>query len=264
MNYPERFGWPIIRALFVVLLAISWEAAVEYRLLDSFYVSSPARVCSRVAAWVSSGEIVVHVGATMSEAVAGLGLGMALGLILAAALIVSGTLRYLLLPLAIASNAIPKYALAPLFILWFGLGYPSKIAMVTSVVFFAVFLTAYEGMQQSNRQLHLHLTFLGASRWDRIRHISIPSSIPWLVNGVRMAVGFSLSSAIVAEYMGASRGIGYLIEHSQSFFDSTGVMAGLAVVVALALPLDFGLRLGARRLLRWQQSTIAEGYRDVL
>lgn len=248
----EKYGWFFLRVGFFLFIFFIWEFLVIIKYADPFYISSPSMILNKIYLWFSEGSIYAHIFVTMYEAVIGLIIGTIIGISLAAMLINSNTLKNLFLPIAIASNSVPKYALSPLFILWFGLGYFSKITLVVTVVFFSIFITSYEGMLQSNSTLHNHLKMLGAKRWDIIKYLSIPSAMPWFLNGIRMSVGFSISAAVISEFLGASKGLGFLIEHSQSYFDSTGVFAGLFILVGFALPMDYLLKITIDKILKWK------------
>ena len=150
-------------------------------------------------------------------------------------------------PYLIAGYGMPKLALAPLFILWFGLGLLSKVVMVISLVFFVVFFSTYTGIREVDRDLVNNARILGANPRHMIRHVLLPSALTWIFSSLRTSVGFALIGAVVGEYLGSHEGMGYVISYAESMFNATGVLAGLLVLMAAVIAIDIALkRLDAR------------------
>src|SRR5581483_8964204 len=130
------------------------------------------------------------------------------------------------------ANALPRVVLAPIFLLWFGLGIWSKVALGWTVVFFVVFFNAYRGVREADTVLIANARMLGASERQLIRHVLLPSALSWIFSSLHVSIGLAIIAVVVGEYLGASRGIGYVIAQAEGTFDTTGVFAGMAVLAA--------------------------------
>jgi NitT/TauT family transport system permease protein len=152
----------------------------------------------------------------------------------------------------VALNAMPRVVLAPLFILWFGLGLTSKVVMVISLVFFVVFFSTYTGIREVDRDLVSNARILGATPGHMIRHVLLPSALTWIFSSLRTSVGFALIGAVVGEYLGSHEGMGYVISYAEAMFNATGVLAGLLVLMAAVIAIDLGLKRLDRRFSYWK------------
>ena len=162
-------------------------------------------------------------------------------------------------PLMVALNAMPRVVLAPLFILWFGLGLLSKVVMVISLVFFVVFFSTYTGIREVDRDLVNNARILGATPRHMIRHVLLPSALTWIFSSLRTSVGFALIGAVVGEYLGSHEGMGYVISYAEPMFNATGVLAGLLVLMAAVIAIDLGLKRLDARFSYWKP--VADGAR---
>jgi NitT/TauT family transport system permease protein len=197
--------------------------------------------------WVRSGFIVRHLVVTLQETIIGFLLGTLLGVTVGFAFAQWQTLALVFDPLMVALNAMPRVVLAPLFILWFGLGLVSKVVMVISLVFFVVFFSTYTGIREVDRDLVNNARILGAGPRHLIRHVLLPSALTWIFASLRTSVGFALIGAVVGEYLGSHEGMGYVISYAEAMFNATGVLAGLLILMAAVIAIDLGLkRLDAR------------------
>jgi NitT/TauT family transport system permease protein len=146
----------------------------------------------------------------------------------------------------------PKIALAPLLILWFGIGIESKVAMSALIVFFLVFLNTFAGVRDVN-PLYLHVTsIMGASSMQQLRLVIFPSAAAWVLTGLKVSVPYALIGAVVGELISSNRGIGFLIGQASGLFDTAGVFSGLAVLAATGIILNAGLKKLETHLLRWR------------
>ena len=152
-------------------------------------------------------------------------------------------------------NAIPRVVLAPIFLLWFGLGIWSKVAFGVTLVFFIVFFNTYQGVREVNRVLVDNTRMLGAGERDLIRHVFLPSALSWIFSSLHVAVGFAIVGAVVGEYLGASKGVGFVIAQAEGTFDTTGVFAGIVVLSFFVVLVDILVNRVERRLLRWRPET---------
>lgn len=230
------------RIAIAVLFLGGWQLASD-RIFASFYVSSPAAVIERLVALVGSGELWPHLTQTLIEVALGLLIGVPLGALTGMALGFSTLLGGWLLPYMMALYSLPRVVLAPLFIIWFGVGLISKVTMVVTMVVFVIFYNVYQGVQEIDRDLLDVAKSLRANRLQTLRWIVLPSLVPWLITGLRLSIGIALIGAVIAELIAANQGLGYYIKFSSNMLDVTGVFAGLAVITIVAI--------GLEQLLRW-------------
>jgi NitT/TauT family transport system permease protein len=235
----------------VVMLLAMWEIGVRLDVIDPFYVSAPSRILRHGRALLAEGILIRHLSITLSEAAAGLILGLLLGMITGFLFASSPRVDAFLQPFLIIINALPRIAFAPLIILWFGLGFTSKVVIVVSLVYFIVFFNTYRGFKEVSPILLKNARVLGAQRRQILYHIYLPATMSWTFASIRTSVGFAIIAAILGEYIGASAGIGYLIDNAQSQFDATGVMTGLAILTLVVAALDPVLRWVEGYFLKW-------------
>jgi NitT/TauT family transport system permease protein len=241
-------GW---RLLLSAALLVAWEVAAA-TITTPFWISQPSRVFGRLATLTASGLLFWHVWATLQAALLGLTLGgvvgVALGLLLGAYPRVAAVLD----PLLMGLNSLPRVALAPLFIIWFGIGLPSKVILAFSLVVFPVLINAYQGVRGVDSTLVDMLRTMQASPWQIARRVTIPSTLPWIFAGLRIGLGMSLIGAVVGELVGSNRGVGYYVESAAANFDTTGVFAGLVILMILTIALSELMKLAEGRLFRWK------------
>ncbi|KKF01341.1 ABC transporter permease [Mycolicibacterium obuense] len=241
----------IVGRVAIAVVALSaWELSSD-RLFSSFYVSSPTAIAARLVDLVRTGELWPHLIQTLIEVALGMLIGVPLGAVLGIVLGMSQILGGWLLPYMMALYSLPRVVLAPLFIIWFGVGLISKVTMVVTMVVFVVFYNVYQGVRQMDTDLVDVARSLRASRAQTLRWIVIPSLVPWLITGVRLSIGIALIGAVIAELIAASEGLGYYIKYSSNLLDVTGVFAGLAVITAVALTLEQLLKVVERRVAPW-------------
>lgn len=231
---------------------LTWQGLVTAGLLDKFFFSRPSEILARVWQWASSGTIWVHLAITLTEAALSFAIGVALGIVLGFLLARVDWLAALLDPYIRIANALPRVVLAPIFLLWFGLGIWSKVALGVTVVFFIVFFNTYQGVRDVDGVLLNNARMLGASERQLIRHVLIPSALTWIFSSLHISIGFAIIAVIVGEYLGASKGIGYVISQAEGVFDTTGVFAGMTVLAAVVLVVGAGVNRLERWLLRWK------------
>jgi NitT/TauT family transport system permease protein len=230
----------------------AWEAAGRLNRQVHFYFSTPSSIFLRISQWFNAGEIWSHVGITMWETVLSFLVGVLLGLGLAFLCYYSPTAEQVLLPFFDMANAIPRVILGPIFILWFGLGVVSKIALGLSLVIFIVFFATFRGLKEVDPNLINKVRLLGGTQRDVMLNVLLPSALVWVFTSLRTSVGFALVGAVVGEYMGSAKGVGHLIQFSEGMFDSTGVFAGLTVLSIMVLMLNVILERLESRFTAWQ------------
>jgi NitT/TauT family transport system permease protein len=251
---PKEVGGGFMLA-YQVLLGVSflllWQGA-SGRLIDDFFISNPWEVGKRLYEWIINGSLFVHLWATVYATLMGFFVGAVGGVILGIWLGVSLFASRLLNPYLNALNALPKVALAPLFVLWFGLGIESKIALAAVLVLFLVFLNTYAGVREVDQDLVDGARLMRASRAQVITKVIIPSSMSWVFAGLKISVPYALIGAVLGEMIAANRGLGYLVQFSGSQFDSAGVFAVLFVIALLAVALNFLVEVVQYRMQQWR------------
>ena len=235
----------------IVFLAL-WEY-VSGRWVKPFWISSPSAIYAQLADWVITGELWLHVQITLTETLLGFVLGAVSGIAVGLALGLNKRLAAVLDPFIIAFNSLPKIALAPLFILWFGVGLLSKVVLATFVVFFLVFYNTYSGTLAVEQELVDVLRLMGGSRWQIVRKVILPSVLLWIFTGMKISVPYALIGAVVGEMMASNKGLGYLIQAAAGQYDTNGVFAALFVLMVIATGLHAALKLSERLMLRWKE-----------
>ena len=238
---------------FGALLVGLWQLLSHHGVVDPFYFSRPSDIAGRIGDWLADGFLYRHLSVTLQEAawalVLGVLAGLAAGLSLARLPWLDWTVGHYLR----MANAVPRLVLAPIFVLWFGLGMWSKVALGVTLVFFAVFFTTYQGVRDVDPAVIDNARMLGASERQLARHVLLPSALSSILSSLHLSVGLALVGAVVGEYLGSTEGVGYVIAQSQGLFDTTGVFAGMAVLMVVVLALDHLVDRLERRLMRWKQ-----------
>jgi sulfonate transport system permease protein len=240
--------WQIVLGVAVLLV---WQGA-SGRLIDDFFISNPLEVGRRLFQWIADGSLFMHIWATVYATIVGFVIGAVIGVVLGIWLGVSSFTARLLNPYLNALNALPKVALAPLFVLWFGLGIESKIALAAVLVLFLVFLNTYAGVREVDQDLIDGARLMRATRAKVIAKVIIPSSMSWVFAGLRISVPYALIGAVLGEMIAANRGLGYLVQFSGAQFDSAGVFAVLIVIALLAVALNYLVDLVQDRMQLWR------------
>lgn len=249
-----RFA-PALRArgdqlLVLLALIIIWQAlSVAF---GSYWIGSPWGVLTRFAAGVASGELLRHTSYTLTEAVVGFLIGALPAAALPFALRRRPVLSAILDPFMVGGYGAPKLALAPLFILWFGIGIESKIALVAITVFFIVYFSAQAGVRALDARLVQMAKVVGATERHLARHIVFPGAVPYIFTGLRIAMPYSIGGAVIAELISSNRGLGYLVQLGAMNFDTTGIFVALAAVTCIVFLGNWSVNALERRLLRWR------------
>jgi len=240
-------------AIVIVMLGL-WEWTGRAFHTD-FWTSRPSAIAVELVRWGQSGDLASDLRITLIEAGAGFIIGSVCGGLTGFILGWVRTLGDLFEPFVLSLYTLPKIALAPLFVLWFGIGVTNKIMFSAMLVFFMVFFTTFQGTRQVDQDLVENARLLGASRWGIWTKIAIPYSAVWMFTGVRIGLPYSLIGAIVGEFVAAEAGVGFRIKEATSFFNTAAVFAGLIVLMAISLVLLGLLRLIELRVMRWQTAS---------
>jgi NitT/TauT family transport system permease protein len=234
-----------------------WHVLTATEVLPRFFFGEPLVVLSRIYEWFASGKIFPHLGVTLLETLLAFAIGTLLGLIVGLWLALSPTASKLFDPYITALNSMPRVILAPIFAVWFGLGIWSKVLLGVTLVFFIVFFSVFNGVREVSPVILANARMLGASGRQLLRHVYLPSATAWVFSSLHASVGMAFVGAVVGEYLGSAKGVGYLILQAEGVFDINTVFAGILVLTACALVLDFGVSLAERRLLRWRPGSVS-------
>jgi NitT/TauT family transport system permease protein len=237
-------------AAFAALLAV-WEAAGQAGLINPMYAPNPSRVGAALVDLFSDGRVWPHLDATFTAALGGLALGVAVGVLLGVVAALVRFIAELIEPVMTVLNAIPRVILAPLFVIWLGIGLASKVALSFILVAVLIFFTVFGGIRQVDRRLVERVVTLGGSRWSLVRHVYLPSVAAWVLGNLKIAVGFAFTGAVVGEFVAATHGLGYLLSFAQSTYNAA-LMFALILLILVVVLLIFGVagRL-EKYLLRW-------------
>ncbi len=255
MKYPGRAGLYLRRTLALVAVLIFWQAGVGLlHWINPFYLPAPSAIAATLYTLFADGSIYTHLEATFGAALAGLALGLATGIVLGFVAALVPRLAELLEPVMVLFNAIPRVILAPLFIIWLGIGLPSKIALSFILVVVIIFFSVYNGIRDVDRQLVERVKTLGGGTGMLIRDVYIPSVVSWVMGNLKVALGFAFTGAVVGEFVASTRGLGYLLAFAQSTYNAALSFALIVIVAAVVMLLFAGAARLERRLLRWKYS----------
>ena len=260
---PTRGNLRIWQAGLLVVIFVLWHLLTRPGLIPpivfendqqaAFFFGEPLKVFGRIWAWfVTHADIYQHLWVTLLETVLAFGIGTVLGLASGLWLALSPMAALITDPYIKALNSMPRVILAPIFAVWFGLGIASKVALGVTLVFFIVFFNVYQGVKEVSPVVLANARMLGASARQLLRHVYLPSATSWVFSSLHTSVGLAFVGAVVGEYLGSSRGVGYLILQAEGSFDINTVMAGILVLTVFALLLDGAVGRIEQRLMKWQ------------
>lgn len=241
----------LVKLLPGVALLIFWQWA-SGRLIKEIYVSKPSAVVERLYELFVSGEIYPHLWITGQELVLGYVIGVAGGVFGGYALGRSPRLARIFEPYVMAFYGIPKIALAPLFIIWFGIGIGSKVALASIMVFFLVFYNVFAGVRSVDRELVNLTLVMGANQRQLTYHVFLPAAAPFVMLGMRLAIPYSVIGVIVGEFTSSIQGLGLFIHEASSTYDPAGVFAGIVILLGFVTTANIVAGAIERRLLRWR------------
>jgi NitT/TauT family transport system permease protein len=244
-------GLAIIRTSMLVVFLVGWEWA-SGNLIPKFWISSPSAIAAILGRWIADLSLFGHVAATLSEMAIGYVIGAAFGVAAGLCLGFLPRLERIAAPLISALYALPKIALAPLFVILFGIGLESKIVLVASTIFFLLLYNTLDGVRDIDRDLVQALEVMGATRGEIVRKALVPATMPWIFTGLRIAVRYAFTAAILGELMASNEGIGYLIEASAGDYNTAGVYAAVFVLVAFSVLFTELLTRTEASSLRWR------------
>ncbi len=252
----------LYQVLVLVACFVLWHALASPTLLPplyfddnykaAFFFGEPLKVIERLWNWFASGDIYPHLWVTLLETVLAFVIGTVSGVLIGLWLGLSPTSSAICDPYIKAANAMPRVILAPIFFVWFGLGMASKVALGVTLVFFIVFFNVYQGVREVSPVVLANVRMLGATPRQLLRHVYLPSAMSWVFASLHNSVGLAFVGAVVGEYLGSAKGVGYLIHQAEGVFDINTVFAGILLLTAFALVLDWIVGLLETRLMVWQ------------
>ncbi len=221
-------------------------------LMPKFFFSTPTDVLGRVWKMFATGIVWKHLWITLTETALAFVIGSVTGGVIGFWFARKPNLAAIFDPFLKAANSLPRVVLAPIFMLWFGLGIWSKVALGVTLVFFIVFFNVYQGVRETPPVVVANARMLGMNDRQLMRHVYWPSALTWVFSSLHASVGFALVGAVVGEYLGAAAGLGYLIHEAEGVFDVTGVFAGMIVLAIFVIAIDWAVTLVENRLLVWR------------
>jgi NitT/TauT family transport system permease protein len=247
------FNRPLTRQLIgLAVLLIVWQAAANAGWLNPLYMPSPLKIWAALVQLFGAGTIWPHLAATFAAALGGLAIGVVVGVILGAAAAILPVIAELLEPVMILLNAVPRVVLAPLFVIWLGIGLASKVALSFMLVAVLIFFTVYTGIRQVDRKLVERVITLGGGRGTLLREVYMPSVTAWVLGNLKVAVGFAFTGAVVGEFVAATKGLGYLLSFAQSTNNAALMLALVLVIMVFVLLIFIASEWLEKRLTRWR------------
>lgn len=245
----------IIRVFIIVGLVVLWEVSARQKWYNPFFTSYPSEILADLVEFIKSGDLAYHTIITLREAFYGLFFGTVLGISLGVLFGQFITLGRIFTPILTAINGIPQLTLAPVYVLWFGLGLTSKVFLAGLMVFFCVFFSTYNAIRNTEQKLIESAHILGANSIQTLWYVVLPYCMPWIISGIRSGVGACMVGAIIGEYMGASGGFGWMVTYATSFFMIRRVMSCIFILLIVGIVLNKVLDFAEKKILRWKVDT---------
>lgn len=231
----REFGLKIIPACIMVFLVFIWQVAVNMFKIQTFILPSPVKVLK--ALYEERSLLLTHTLVTMGEAFAGFGVAIVLGIIFGLLMGYYKPVRMALYPIFVVTQTIPLIILTPLFAIWFGFGFLPKVIIVVLVCFFPITVTFTQDLIKSDEDMDSILKVMGASKWKSFRLARIPQALPGLFSGLKIAVTYSITGAVISEWVGAKQGLGIYMTRAMTSFKTSVLFADVVIIVVLSLVL---------------------------
>jgi NitT/TauT family transport system permease protein len=258
----RRIQVQVLRVGLALTLFGSWELLTRVGIVDPFFWGQPTGIAAQIRKWIlhgtAQGPLWQQVAVTMEETVLGFIIGVVLGVVFGILLGRNRFLADVMAPYIKAANSIPRVVLGSIFVLAFGLGMQSKVALAVVLVFFIVFFNAFQGVREVDRNLIANARILGADDRRLTTEVIIPSALSWIMASLHVSFGFALVGAVVGEYLGATQGVGLLIVLSQNTFNANGVYAAIMILATVALVAEAFVTAIENRLVKWRPNTVTE------
>ena len=247
-------GVTIVRFAIIGGFFLLWEIA-SGRWIEPFLISSPGRIFTSLIAGFRDGDLLQHTWVTFEEIAIGFPVGAITGIALGYAFGRSRVLAEVFEPIIVALNGIPRTAVAPLFIVWLGIGLWSKVGVVFLLTFFLNFFNTYTGMRQMDQEYVDLASLMGVKGWKLSFKVIFPAISPYVFTGIRTSIPFAVIGAIVGEFVAATEGVGFFIRMSAGIFKTADVFVGIIVLMIMVIIMDKIAEMIEHRALRWQTQT---------
>ncbi|MFH0299367.1 ABC transporter permease [Bradyrhizobium sp. 31Argb] len=251
--FDSLIGRSALQILAVVGFFLLWEAAVRCGWLSGFLVGQPSGVLRNLIGSIANGSLFADTGYTIFEAILGFTFGTVIGSVIGLALWYSVFVARLVEPFIAAINSVPKIALAPIIILWFGTGLLSKVALAISLTSIVALITAYQAAKDADKDLQALLFSMGASKQQIFKRVIAPSTLPAIIATFRINIGFALVGAVVGEFISSQHGLGHVIYVASSLYDLNTVWAGLFTLMLVGFLFYHLVEVIENWLLPWKQ-----------
>ncbi len=255
---PRKTRVRLAQLAIVSFVVLVWETGARTALIDPFFFPAPSAIAGRISEWAVDPDFWTDLSITLFETILSFVIGIAVGTTLGVWLGLSPFAADVVQPFIKIVNAIPRILLGPIFVLWFGLGLTSKVALGVTMVLFVAFFNTFQGVREVNPVVLANARLLKASKKLLLRHVYLPSATSWILSSLRVSVGMAVMGAVVAEYLGSSAGLGHLIAQAEGVLDATGVFAGILVLSLFVISLDMIVDRIERRLLVWRPAPAHE------
>jgi NitT/TauT family transport system permease protein len=250
----RRAGWRRLsdRLLLTIVLLGIWEAVVDIGWIRPFFISRPWLIAKDLYQLFITGYIFPHLAATIYEAAVGLVIGTVLGMLTGFLAALFPRLSDAIQPILVAFNSMPRVAVAPLFIVWFGFDYTSKIALAAMVVYFVVFFNTFSGMQSIDPVLQNSIRVMGGSKLRVLQYVSVPHTLAWIFPAMNTSISLALVAAVIGEFVGATQGMGWLMVQASSTMNTTRLFSAMIVLAVVGTVLFFLVSRLEDYVLRWR------------
>jgi len=252
----------VLRVGLALFIIGTWELATQQEWIDKFFYGQPSGIASQLIKWVQNGTaqgpLWEQILVTLEETILGFLIGVVLGVVFGVILGRNRLLADVSAPYIKGMNALPRVVLGSIFVISFGLGMQSKVALAVVLVFFVVFFNAFQGVREVDRNLLNNARILGASERQISMSVILPAALSWIIASLHTAFGFALVGAIVGEYLGAVKGIGLMIATAQGTFNANGVFAAMLILAVVAIVAESLVTWLENRLIRWRPNAITD------
>lgn len=249
----RRLAITAVQLALVVIWLGSWQLCADHGLTNKLFTSAPTAILAALRQGLLHGQTVSALGTTMYETLAGFAISVVIGTLAGIALYASAFFRDVMQPFIAALNSLPRLALVPLFILWFGIGSLGRIALIVTITSFVILINTFAGLQSASRDHLLLARTLGARRWQTYLKFMLPSAAPTLFAGLQLGLTYSFLGAVISELISGGSGLGAAISSAQSNFDTASMFADILVIAIVAAALSAIMRLAERYLLAWRE-----------
>jgi NitT/TauT family transport system permease protein len=246
----------VLSAVILVSLLTGWELSVRAGVMPAFLLPAPSKLVGQFLTDITTRATLWEAFYTFSEIILGFAAGAVVAIGLGAAIALVPMIEKIVWPYIITLQTIPKVAIAPLLIIWFGFGIESKILIVALICFFPVLVNAVAGFKGTDSRQILLMSAMDATTWQVFRMVRLPNAVPFLIAGFQIAVVLSVIGAVIGEFLGASNGLGALIVIRQANMDVTGVFSVLAMLSIIGLAMNLAVTTLSRKLAFWSDTNV--------